>query len=105
MKIIKENFKEDKRRNWYWGRIYFISDNRYRRSRVLWGVTLESAQKKLDRGLVDRSDVERVINSIVDRWKTEKNAVFFPVVRYDAYATDPKEKDELLAFLRENDKV
>jgi protein-tyrosine phosphatase len=105
MKIIKENFKDYKRRNWYWGRVYFISDNREHKARVLWGATLEFVQNDIEKEAIDKKDVERFVNRVVNKWKEQKNAVYFPNPHFDAYASDPKELDELLSFLRENDKV
>ena len=105
MKIIKENLKEDKRRNWYWGRIYFIADNRAHKSRVLWGATAGYIQNNLGKEKIDKNDAERFVNTVVNRWKEKKNAVFLPNPRFDVYAATPEEENGLLAFLRENDKV
>jgi len=105
MKIIKENFKEDKRRDCYWGRIYFISDNREYRVRILWGATAEYIKNNLGKEIIDKNDVEHFVNTVVNKWKEKKNAVFLPNPRFDVYAATPEEENALLALLRENDKV
>jgi hypothetical protein len=105
MKIIKEKFKEDRRRACYWGRVYFISDNRDRKARLLWGATRDFIKNNAAKDVLDKNDVERFVNTVVNKWKVLKNAVYFPNPRFDVYAATPEEEQALLALLRENDKV
>jgi hypothetical protein len=105
MKIIKEKFKKDAHSGFYWGRVYFISDNRGRKARVLWGFTAEFAQKKLGKSEINNDDIDHIINAIVNKWKGAQNSVFLPSFHYDAYAANAQEKQALLEYLRSNDKV
>lgn len=105
MKIIKEKFKEDKRRGLCWGRVYFISDNREHKVRILWAATHDFIKNNLGKEILDKNDVERFVNGVVNKWKEKKNGVFLPNPRFDVYASAPEEEKELLMLLRENDKV
>jgi hypothetical protein len=105
MKIIKEKFKKDARTGFYWGRVYFISDNRDRKARILWGFSLEFARKKLEKDIIDKDDIEHIINAVVNKWKAVGNSVFKPSFHYDAFASGAEEKQALLDLLSSNDKV
>lgn len=105
MKIIKEKFKEDKRRDCYWGRIYFISDNREYKARLLWAATREFVLNSLAKETIEKGDVDRFVNGVVNKWKVLKKGVFFPNPRFDVYAASPEDEDKLSQLLRDNDKV
>ena len=72
---------------------------------MLWGLTYEYVKNETGREKIEKKDIERITNDIVSKWKEEKNRIFKPSFRYDPYVADVAKKNELLAFLRENDKV
>jgi len=105
MKIIKEKPKFDGKMNAYWGRVYFISDSRDRKARILWFASLAFLRDTLKKDKPAPADIDHFINRIVETYKKEKNKVFFPVVRYEVYVAGPEDKSLAHESLRKKDKT
>ncbi len=102
MKIVKEKFKTDNKGKFYWGRVYFISDNREWKTKIIWAASFEWVRRQLAQERWLPADVEKLLNKIVvQKWKNAGRAVFSHQTQYDPWATDEKEKSILLEFIRQ----
>lgn len=105
MKIIKEKFKFERRLNYYWGRIYFISDNKEWKTRILWAASREWVRRKVMLEAWPDEEVERLVNRFVIKWKKEGKKVLRQDVHYDVNGTSPEEEAVGKALLLDKDKV
>ena len=104
MKIIKEKYKFDGKLNIYWGRIYFISDNKEWKSRVLWYATYEYLRQRLRIEKMNDRELDHFANIVVNKWKKLKNGIFRKEAYYDVYKLDA-EADGGLDYLRDKDRT
>jgi len=47
MRIVKEKFKTDQNNKLYWGRVYFISDDRQYKTKLIWAMSFEWVRRQL----------------------------------------------------------
>lgn len=105
MKIIKEKFKYDSPKALYWGRIYFFSDNKEWKTRILWSASREWVRRHVMLEIWNDAEVERLVNRMVNKWKQKGNPILRKKVIYDPHGITKEEEEAGLAFLREKDKV
>ncbi len=105
MKIVKEKFKYDTLRQIYWGRVYFFSDSKEWKTRILWAASREWVRRKVMLEQWPDKEVERLVNKIVNKWKIKGNAIFRQAAHYDAYGATKEEEEACGTFLREKDKA
>lgn len=104
MKIIKEKFKTDAKNRLYWGRVYFISDNREWKTKLLWAMSFEFVRHELLAETWKDSDVDHILNkAVVNRQKETGREIFRQSVKQVAYGIGPEEKGQLLDYLRGRD--
>jgi len=105
MKIIKEKFKFDKKFNFYWGRLYFISDSKEWKTRILWAASHEWVRRMVMLETWPDEEVDRLVNKTVIKWKKAGNKVFRQDVHYDVNGTSQEEEAVGKALLLDKDKV
>jgi hypothetical protein len=105
MKIIKEKFKFEQKIGFYWGRIYFISDSKEWKTRILWAASREWVRRKVRLETWPDEEVERLVNKFVIKWKKVGNKAFRQDVHYDVNGTSPQEETTGKALLLDKDKV
>ncbi|HOI97399.1 MAG: hypothetical protein WA103_02250 [Minisyncoccales bacterium] len=102
MKIIKEKFKTDKNNKLYWGRVYFISDDRQHKTKLIWATSFEWVRRQLLAETWKDGDVDRLVNKIVVRkWKDAGRAVFLRQTRLDFWGAGDEENEFLRRFTKE----
>lgn len=105
MKIIKEKFKFEQKTGFYWGRIYFISDNKEWKTRILWAASREWVRRKVMLEIWPEEEVERLVNKFVIKWKKVGNKIFRQNVHYDVNGVTLEEEAAGKALLLDKDKV
>lgn len=105
MKIVKEKFKFEPKFNFYWGRIYFISDNKEKKTKILWAATHEYLRKQFLTEAPSGKEIDSFVNKVVQNWKRAGRSVFKRDLEYDIYAVFPGEKEVALSWLKENRKA
>ena len=106
MKIFKEKFKVDLKNKLYWGRVYFISDDRVRKTKLFWGMTFEYVRHQLLSETWKDDDVDRLLNKeVVNRIKETKRKIFNMPVKFSVNGIDQKEDTELMAYLEARDNI
>ncbi|MCU0653252.1 MAG: hypothetical protein MUD10_03250 [Candidatus Pacebacteria bacterium] len=102
MKIFKEKFKKNDRERFYWGRVYFISDNREHKTKVIWAMSFEWVRRQLLLETWKDEDVDKLVNKIVVRkWKETGRAVFSHQTQYDPWGVNDLENNFLQKFIIE----
>lgn len=106
MKIFKEKFKTDLKNKLYWGRVYFISDDRGRKTKLFWVMSFEFVRRHLLAESWKDEDVDHLMNKeVVNRTKETKRRVFNYPVKFSVHGIDQKEDAELTLYLQERDKI
>ena len=105
MKIVKERFKFETKFNLYWGRIYFISDDKRWKTKILWAATREYLREILLTEKPNEDELDKFANKIVQKWKTVKRGVFVRGLHYDIHGISPAEEAAALRFFKENPKA
>jgi len=102
MKIVKEKFKKNDRERFYWGRVYFISDTREWKTKIIWAMSFEWVRQQLHLESWKDEDVDKLVNKIVvQKWKNAGRAVFSHQTQYDPWGTNDAENNSLRAFIIE----
>ena len=105
MKIVKEKFKTDRDSKIYWGRVYFISDNRGAKTKLLWAMSFEFVRRQLLAEKWNEAEVERLVNiAVVNKIKETKRQVFNFPVKFLARGIDQKDESKLILHLQEQDR-
>jgi|GEM_PF-631951 hypothetical protein len=106
MKIYKEKFKTDRNNKLYWGRVYFISDDRGAKTKVFWAMSFEFVRRLLLQETWTDEDVDHLLNKeVVNRVKETKRKVHNFPVKFEVRGNSPKEDAELTLYLQERDKI
>ncbi len=106
MKIFKEKFKKNERERFYWGRVYFISDTREFKTKILWAMSFEWVRRQLLAEAWKDEDVDKLVNKIVvTKWKDAGRKVFSHQTQYDPWAADEKESAALMKFIIERSRA
>lgn len=105
MKIVKEKFKYEAKSNFYWGRIYFISDNKEKKMKILWAATYEFLRKQFLTETPSEKEIDLFANKVVQTWKRKQRSVFKRELEYDIYAASPEEGGKVALWLKENPKA
>lgn len=102
MKIFKEKFKKNDRLGFYWSRVYFISDSREHKTKIIWAMSFEWVRQQLSLDTWTDADVDKLVNKIVvQKWKDTGRGVFSHQTQYDPWYVNDKEKEFLLKFIIE----
>jgi len=102
MKIVKEKFKKNIKDRFYWARVYFISDNREHKTKVIWAASFEWVRRQLLAETWSDADVEKLVNKIiVQKWKNAGRAVFNHKTQYDPWGINDEENAFLRKFAQE----
>lgn len=100
MKIFKEKFKKNDRERFYWGRVYFVSDNKEWKTKILWAMSFEWVRRQLLAETWKDDDVDKLVNKVVVmKWKSAGRKVFSHKTQYDPWAVDDAEKKSLQEFI------
>jgi len=106
MKIIKERFKTDRNNKLYWGRVYFISDDRGAKTKLYWAMSYEYVRHQLLAEAWKDEDVEHLLNKeVVNRVKETKRKIFNRPVKFSVNGIDQKEDSELMLYLEARDEI
>jgi hypothetical protein len=106
MKIIKEKFKTDRDGLLYWGRVYFIADNREAKTKVLWAMSFEWVRRRLLAEAWKEDDVEHLLNKeVVNKIKQTKRKVFNSSVKLWPCGLDAEDEAALVLYLQEREKA
>jgi hypothetical protein len=106
MKIFKEKFKTDRKNNLYWGRVYFISDDRMRKTKLFWTMSFEYVRRQLLAETWKDEDVDHLLNKeVVNRVKETKRKVFNFPVKFSVNGINQIEDSYLMEYLQERDKM
>lgn len=106
MKIVKEKFKTDRNNKLYWGRVYFISDDRERKTKLFWAMSFEYVRRQLLQETWKDEDVDHLLNKeVVNRVKETKRKVFNFPVKFFTHGIDQKDESDLITFLQERDRI
>jgi hypothetical protein len=103
MKIVREKIKENIDRDIYWTRIYFESEDKNRKSKVLacasWEYILDSNRIKEIKDI----HIDNWREIVIKKWESLGDDIFNEEVHYDVYANTPEGKINGLEFLKEID--
>jgi len=106
MKIVKEKFKTDHNNKLYWGRVYFISDNREWKTKILWAMSFEWVRRQLQTERWSDREVDKLVNkTVVSRQKNEKRKIFKFPVKLLVCGVDAKDETNLTLYLQERDRI
>ena len=106
MKIYKEKFKTDQKNRLYWGRVYFISDDRGAKTKLLWTMSFEWVRRQLLCETWKDSDVDHLLNvKIVNKIKEEKRKIFSFPIKFAMHGIDQEENSKLSQYLQERDRI
>ncbi len=106
MKIVKEKFKTDRNNSLYWGRVYFIADNRGAKTKLLWAMSFEWVRRQLLAEAWKDEDVDHLLNKeVVNRVKETKRQIFNRPVKFFVCGLDQKDQVDLTRYLEERDKM
>jgi hypothetical protein len=106
MKIIKEKFKTDRNNKLYWGRVYFIADDRAAKTKLFWAMSFEYVRRQLLAETWKDEDVDHLLNKeVVNRVKETKRKVFNRPVKFSVNGIDQKEDSELMLYLEGRDEI
>jgi hypothetical protein len=106
MKIVKEKFKTDRNNKLYWGRVYFISDDRERKTKLFWAMSFEYVRRRLLAETWKDEDVDHLLNKeVVNRVKETKRKVFNRPVKFSVNGIDQKEDTDLMVYLEKRDEI
>jgi 23S rRNA G2445 N2-methylase RlmL len=106
MKIVKEKFKTDHKNKLYWGRVYFISDNREWKTKIMWVMSFEWVRLQLFSEKWQDAQVDKLVNKVVvPKWKNAGRVIFNRKVQFDVRVADEKEKTSLLGFIQKKDEI
>lgn len=106
MRIVKEKFKTDKNNELYWGRVYFISDNRKWKTKIIWGASFEFVRRCLGIDGWKNEDVDKSFNKfIMPELKAVKLSASLPKVLCRGFGTNTREKTALADYLREKEEA
>lgn len=101
MKIIKEKFKTDQNNKLYWGRVYFISDDRQYKTKLIWAMSFEWVRRQLLAEIRKDGDVDKLVNKIaVRKWKDTGRAVFLRQTQLDFWGAGDEENEFLRRFTK-----
>ena len=105
MKIIKEKFKTDRDGLLYWGRVYFIADNREAKTKVLWAMSFERVRRQLLAETWREEEVDRLVNKVVVfQHKGLGRKIFAAATRIAAFGISREEEAALTVYLQEQEK-
>lgn len=104
MKIATQKIQEDTSRDLYWGRIYFLSDDESRKSKVLLCASFEFLQQLLGKDRFQDADFESWLKAAIDKWSKLGDEIFNQDIHYDTYATTKEGEAKGLDFLLEKAK-
>lgn len=106
MKTVKEKFKTDAKNRLYWGRVYFIADNREAKTKLFWAMSFEFVRRKLLSETWKDGDVESLLNKeVVYRAKGTKRKIFNFPVKFSVNGNNKEEDARLTLYLQERDKM
>ncbi len=101
MRIVKEKFKTDRDNLLYWGRVYFISDDRQHKTKLIWAMSFEWVRRQLLAEEWRSDDVDKLINKIaVRKWKDTGRAVFLRQTQFDFWGANDAENEFLRQFTK-----
>ena len=101
MKIEKEKIREEFKRDTYWTRIHFESDDGKRKATVL---TCASWEYLLDTNRVNKLRAEHLnqwLDFVVKKWTSRGDDIFTQEIYYDVYTNTEEGKENGLQFLKE----
>ena len=104
MKTERQKLKEDSTRDLYWSRIYFISDDGLKKSKVLLCASFEYIQQLLKKDAFEEADFDSWLEKVVKKWIKLKDDIFNQDIHYDVYATTKEGEANGLDFLLEKAK-
>lgn len=106
MKIFKEKFKKKDRERFYWGRVYFISDNKEWKTKIIWAMSFEWVRRQLQAEIWKDDDVDKLVNKIVvAKWKNAGRKVFSHKTQHDPWAVSETENKLLQDFIIERSRA
>ncbi len=106
MRIIKEKFKTDKNSGLYWGRVYFISDNRKWKTKIIWAASFGFVHRCFGADDWSNEDVGKVFNKfIMPDLKSVKLDASLPKTICRSFADLPAEKTALADYLRQREEA
>ena len=101
MRIVKEKFKTDQNNKLYWGRVYFISDDRQYKTKLIWAMSFEWVRRQLLAEIRKDGDVDKLVNKIaVRKWKDTGRAVFLRQTQVDFWGAVDEENKFLRPFTK-----
>lgn len=105
MRIVKEKFKTDRNNKLYWGRVYFIADNREAKTKLIWAMSFERVRRQLLAEIWREDEVDRLVNKIVVfEHKNLGRKIFSAPTRIAAFGINPEEEAALRVYLQEQEK-
>lgn len=105
MKIVKEKFKTDKNNKLYWGRVYFIADNREAKTKLIWVMSFERARRELFAETWRDDEIDRLVNKVViAHHKSLGRKIFSTATRIVAFGINREEEAALTVYSREQEK-
>lgn len=106
MKIFKEKFKRDIKNQLYWGRVYFIADDRAAKTKYYWAMSYEYVQQQLLQETWKDDDVDHLLNKqVVNPIKETKRKIFNSPVKFFVLGIGEKENSDLARYLQERDNI
>lgn len=100
MKIVKESVKDEFRRDTYWSRIHFESDNGESKATVLLCASHQYLWDLYHAKKLEEVKILEWYESVVKKWVAAGDVVFTKPVHYDVYANTQEGVDNGLNFLR-----
>lgn len=100
MKIKKEKLHENFKRDTYWTRIYFESEDKERKSVVLVCVSEEYIWDLFGAREPEKVKLEQWLEGIVKKWDSLSDKIFDKEIHYDVYTNTPEGMTNGLEFLQ-----
>lgn len=105
MRIVKEKFKTDRNNKLYWGRVYFIADNREAKTKLIWAMSFEWVRRQLLAETWREDEVDRLVNKVVVfQHKAMGRKIFTAATRIAAFGINRAEDAALTVYLQEQEK-
>jgi hypothetical protein len=101
MKITPEKIKEDFKRDTYWLRVYFISDDESRKSTLLVCSSREYLWDLFGARKPEEVKMNQWLAEVIKKWESLGDTIFNSPVQYDVYANTLEGKKNGLKFLKE----
>jgi hypothetical protein len=104
MKIDAQKLQEDLIEDVYWGRIYFTSDDGFKKSKILLYISNEYFQQFFNKANLQDINFDPWIKEVIKKWTKLKDDIFNQDVHYDIYVTTQEGEAKGLDFLLEKAK-